>query len=203
MFFKFKKSKEIDFWEWFVKHSHEYFHFKENQNFLFQQLKEKLNEIDHNLVFSFSANLRDQKREFIISAGGIVSSFPAVKKLVEAAPSLKNWHIIAFRQPQSGDFVVQYQDVSIGVQDVFFELINIDKGNGSKIDIKLHVKDYEESAPNWYTASFLLLDNVLGEYDTEMSLRNIVCTRLDETQRDQLRPISDLAKMVQALKSLA
>ena len=123
MFFRTKKSKEVLFWEWFLTHSHEYFDFEKNRHFLFQQLKEKLSKIDDNLVFSFSTNLQEGKRKFIISADGIITSFPAVRKLVDASPVLKNWDIIAFRQPNPDNILICYEGVSVGVQDVFFEWI--------------------------------------------------------------------------------
>ena len=48
------------------------------------------------LAFEFSMNIDDGKREFIISADGILSAFPDVIQLVDSAPNLDQWAIAAF-----------------------------------------------------------------------------------------------------------
>ncbi|MBP1081517.1 MULTISPECIES: hypothetical protein [Bacillus] len=83
----FKKSySEKDFWNWFEKNSEDYFQLKESRyESLFNKLHSQLSKINPDLVFEFSAELDSGKREFIISADGIVAAFPDVIRLVEAA----------------------------------------------------------------------------------------------------------------------
>jgi len=166
---KGKYPSDIDtFWEWFTKHSNKYFNFENNQDELFTKLKNQLNSIDSNLVFEFSPIFNNGLREFIISADGIKSSFPSVIDLVEKAPKLSNWKIIAFRQPHYGTTRINYENLVVKFEDVYFRFA---KDNG-QIALELNIRGFYES-PEWTGAAFILLDNLLGEYHAEMSLSAI------------------------------
>lgn len=187
-----KKSVQEYFWDWFKKNSDALFHFECNQDFLFRNLKTELNKIHSDLVFEFSSILKNGKREFVISADGIKSVFPIVKDLVENAPNLDKWHIVAFRQPRKGITQITYDNLILNFEDVFFRF---GKDNGH-IALELNIRGFYES-PEWTVAIFILLDNVLGEYNTEMSLSRIDKKLLNEQEVKQLYPITDLPKIVQ------
>lgn len=186
-----KTNKEELFWSWFIKNSDAYFNFEKNQTLLFQRLKDKLDLIDSNLVFEFSPIFKNGTREFIISADGIVNSFSSVINLVEQAPAINKWKIIAFRQPHKEITQINYDGLSFNLKDVFFKY---HKDNG-KINLELHIKKYQESA-EWTNAIFILLDNILGEYHTEMTLDFIDKKKLNENEKKDLFPISILPQIV-------
>jgi hypothetical protein len=187
-----KTSKDEKFWFWFKKNANLYFHFENNQNILFERLKNKLDKVDTNLVFEFSNILEDGKREFVISADGIEESFPSVIKLVKQAPNFEKWKIIAFRQPRKEITHINYENLVINFESVFFKY---HKNNG-RIDLELHLQGFYESA-EWTTAIFILLDNVLGEYHTEMTLGFIDKKVLNINEKQKLFPISKLSKILQ------
>lgn len=191
-----KKSKEQTFWNWFAKNADSYFHFEENQDALFAKLKAELSKIHPDLVFEFSPIFEDGTREFVISADGIKSVFPVVSDLVKQAPPLKNWKIIAFRQPHYDITHINYEDLVINLDDVFFRYA---KDNG-KIGLELNIRGFYES-PQWSAATFILLDNVLGEYHTEMSLSHIDKKELNESEVATLFPIKALPKVIQDYQS--
>ena len=191
-----KKSIQDAFWVWFKKNSDAYFHFERNQDFLFHNLKSELNKIHSDLVFEFSPILQDGKREFVISADGIKSIFPVVETLTAKAPSLDKWHIVAFRQPRKEINQITYDNLTIYFDDVFFRY---GKDNG-QIALELNIRGFYES-PEWTGATFILLDNVLGEYHTEMSLSRIEKRLLNEQEVKDLYPITDLPKVVQGYYS--
>jgi hypothetical protein len=99
--------------------------------------------------------------------------------------------IIAFRQPRKGITQIKYQNLSINLDDIFFRY---GKDNG-KIALELHIRGFYES-PEWTAAVFLLLDNVLGEYHTEMSLSSIRKKKLNEADLINLFPIRSLPEIV-------
>jgi hypothetical protein len=68
---------------------------------IFDGLAIELQKVDPNLAFEFGPN--DPKREFVISAAGIRSAFPAFVSLAAAAPTLEKWKVIAFRPPAAPD----------------------------------------------------------------------------------------------------
>jgi hypothetical protein len=92
-------TKEQDFWDWFIAHDAEFFTFdpgiEPERERLFDKLEVELQKVHPKLTFAFGP--RGAKREFVISAGGLKSGFPAVASLVSAAPRLERWNFIAFR----------------------------------------------------------------------------------------------------------
>jgi hypothetical protein len=186
------KNKHANFWEWFSKNNEAYFNFEQNQNVLFTQLKTELNKIHPDLVFEFSPILGNGKREFVISADGIVSVFPVVIDLVSKAPDLSNWDIIAFRQPHKKVTQIHYNNLIVKFENVFFRF---GKANG-KIALELNIRGFYES-PEWTGATFILLDTILGEYHTEMSLSSIEKKLLEEVDLNDLYPINALPKVIQ------
>ncbi|MBC8044782.1 MAG: hypothetical protein IAF08_15195 [Rhizobacter sp.] len=191
-----KKSKEATFWDWFSKNSDKYFHFEKNQNTIFPKLKTELEKIHPDLTFEFSSILHDGTREFVVSADGIKSVFPLVTDLVKQAPIIPRWKIRAFRQPRREITQLTYQSLTINFEDVFFRYA---KDNG-KVGLELNIRGFYES-PEWNAAAFILLDNVLGEYDTEMSLSYIDKKALDENEVGNLFPIKALPRVIQDCRS--
>lgn len=185
------KNKEQTFWNWFSKNEDLYFHFEKNQEVLFSKLKAELEKIHPDLVFEFSPIFEDGTREFIISADGIKSVFPVVTDLVKQAPTLTNWKIIAFRQPHNDVTAINYQDLTINFEDVFFRYAK----DSGQIGLELNIRGFYES-PEWSVAAFILLDNILGEYDTEMSLSYIDKKVLNENEVNSLFPITALPKVI-------
>ena len=105
------------------------------------------------------------------------------------------WKIVAFRQPKKEVSQITYENLNIKLDDIFFKY---GKNNG-KIDLELNIRGFQES-PEWTAAVFIILDNVLGEYDTEMNLSYIDKKELDEKEVNSLFPITDLPKIIHNYK---
>ncbi|WP_123947530.1 hypothetical protein [Flavobacterium reichenbachii] len=197
MFSCSSKDNEEDFWNWFSSNQERIYKFENNQEEVFDELHEKLIEIDSNLVFEFSKIRKDSTREFIISADGITESFPAVIKLVEKAPKLKKWEVKAFRQRNSGDGLqIVYDDsLKIAYDDIYFR----HKKKLGKLDIELNIRNYRESA-EMMNATYILLDGLIGEYDMVTKINGIEWRKLEETQKDSLYKIIKLREIVDSLK---
>lgn len=191
--YRFKRKSEIQtFWDWFTKNADTYFYLEKKQDVLFFKLKEALKNIHPDLVFEFSPIFKNGTREFVISADGIKSIFPVVTDLVEQAPTLKNWKIVAFRQPHPHITHIHYKDLIISLDDVFFRYAK----DNDQIGLELNIRGFYES-PEWTVAIFILLDNILGEYHTEMSLSYIDKKKLNESEVTTLLPIKSLSKVIQ------
>lgn len=186
-----RKSKAEKFWDWFSKRSDIYFHFEKDQTKLFSELKFQLEKINHYIVFEFSSISPDGSRQFVISADGIKSIFPTVIALVEKAPIFQKWKIVAFRQPREAVTHLKYNDLIVNMDDVFFKY---GKDNG-KIALELYIRGFYESA-EWTAITFILLDNVLGEYYAEEYLSSIDKKELIEEKVNELFPIRSLTKIL-------
>jgi hypothetical protein len=184
-------SKEEKFWNWFKKNSNKYFNYERDQDNLFYQLKQKLDEIDLNLVFEFSKVNPDGNRKFIISADGIKQSFSNVFKLVELAPKMRGWEIVALRQPHPEINEIRYGHLFIDFNDIYFSY----KKGISSIDLSLHIKEFDNS-DEWTPASFIILDNIVGEHLAETYLGKITKELLDKDIVNELKPLSDLLQVL-------
>jgi len=169
--FKKKKLREEIFWEWFVKNEKRIWNFEKNQETIFDQLHSKLINYQDSLCFEFGPIIED-RRELVISAGGIANLFPEVSKLITAAPILTHWEFTAFRPRRDifEEFDISFNDIVLKPTDVLFQA-TID---GDNFDIDLfHLSMTEQNRDAFGGAIFLMLDMALGEYDMATGVRHI------------------------------
>ncbi|EFV79032.1 hypothetical protein AADC60_08115 [Cytobacillus pseudoceanisediminis] len=188
-----KNFTAAEFWIWFEKNSQDYYQLKEEKlNSLFYKLDKQLSKINEDIAFEFSADLIDGKREFIISADGILSAFTDVIDLVEKAPKLDGFKIIAFRPKSDVDDIstIEYEDISLGPDDVFFTY----RKNGDTLDIVLYLKGYDSDFEEWENAAFILLDTIIGEYDVATKIGSI--DMLPYKGSPKLKPILELPSLI-------
>jgi hypothetical protein len=157
-----KKSTPRAFWKWFLDNDDMLSNFEQDTETIFDLLASKLRQIDPNLTFEFGPAI-EGIREFVISAGGIKSAFPAVTAIVGAAPRLERWQITAFRPRRPLLMVIEFQGKSVDPKLVEFSLID----DGKNIGVYLFIPGYDEQDSNWQVIGYLLLDEALGEFDVE------------------------------------
>jgi len=185
---------ETTFWQWFVAHKDQVATIKRADEPIANQLAEELHRINTNLTFEMSVG--EGNHEFIISADGIQSAFPAVKHLVAAAPTIPGWTVIAFRQRKSGLSIELGDGTKVGHETLMFQVLG---SNGRKIDIAIYVKGAASVSDSAKKAVYLLLDATLGEYDVETRLGAIEIEPATKAPKTA-RPFAELAKVVDANK---
>jgi hypothetical protein len=196
----FKPNKQKDFWKWFTAKQDELYHFENNQDELFDQLGQRLKNINEDLVFEFSPVRDNGIREFSISADGMKRSFPAVIDLIEKAPDLVNWQFYAFRQRVPGNSIkIKFANgVEFGYDDIFFRY-GEDEAE-QKIGIELNIRNYDEQNKGIKSAAFVLLDGLIGEYDMETRISWIDFAKLEEENIENLYPLTYLRDLVDLAK---
>jgi hypothetical protein len=158
-----RAAPEERFWEWFEQNSARLFAFEADRDRVFGELKAALSKVERGLTFEFGP-VRDGRREFIVSADGIRDRFPAVQRLVAAAPALAQWTVIPFRPPKSLDMVIEYDGQRVGANDVWFK----SEDDAGRIGLTLYLRGLtEQNKQSLAGAAFLLLDSALGEYAVE------------------------------------
>lgn len=160
-----RKNKVEAFWNWFAENEHAYFRLHaENREELFDLLQQKLRKVNKHLVFEFSAELETGKRELTLSADGVLDAFEVVFDLHEAAPELKCFEIVAFRQPSAEAFSVQWGHRELTLDDVYYTALQ--DVEHEEVDLMLYIKGLtEENEEEIIQAVFILLDSVIGEYN--------------------------------------
>jgi hypothetical protein len=156
------ETKYSNFWKWFKDNSQLIFDFEKSQEQIFDLLGNELNKIDENLTFEFGP-IKNNKREFIISADGIRESFDSVEKLYELRPELPEWIIIKFRPRKKINYDIKIDDITISPKDIYYSLFKDEK----KVGIMVFIKDYDDGNEIYTQLAFLFLDGALGEYDME------------------------------------
>jgi hypothetical protein len=148
------------FWKWFEDNIDSLAAVRSGSDPILQKISHELNRVHPSLCFELGLGDNDQL-EFIVSANGIRTVFPIVEQLVTCAPTLPNWKIIAFRQPKGYIPEIRYENFLLKAEDVWFSC----KHRMDKVDLTLYIRDLAPSNQEQATgASFILLDNALGEY---------------------------------------
>ncbi|TVZ60107.1 hypothetical protein NA63_2657 [Flavobacteriaceae bacterium MAR_2010_105] len=194
------KTKEEKFWDWFSKNNLTYYNEVEGIDTtkpLFRKLNRELAKVNEELTWEFSPLMDDGSRELTISADGMKEFFPVVEKLVQSAPKFSNWKINAFRQRIPGDDLkIDYGDFSISYSDIFYKYAN----EGEKIGIELYIRDFDGNGHK-QNAIYILLDGLIGEYDTETVIDWIDWKKLDESKTDSLFKFYELRDLVDRKKA--
>ncbi len=156
------KTPEQKFWNWFEKNQQMLFDFENDREGIFDKLAIQMHKIDDNLTFELGPVI-DNQREFVISADGIIKSFPSVEKLYESAPDLDKWKFIKFR-PRRKPMGIQLNGMEIKPESVKCQLFKDD----DRVGLMLFFKNYKNDESNTFERiGYLLLDQALGEYDVE------------------------------------
>jgi hypothetical protein len=189
-FLDMKNNKYIAFWEWFKKNSEALYDFENGPESLFVDLINKIHSVNHELTFAFGP-IKDGKREFVISSGGIKAIFPDVIALYKEAPDLPKWTITAFRPRIGTEAEVAIEDVTLSTKDVYF----LYQEEGGKIGLTLFIK--KELSEVVMQILFIFLDNALGEFDVATKIGTINFKTF-EADKEDLLPFTKLPEIVDA-----
>jgi hypothetical protein len=191
----FGSSKEKRFWSWFQKNEDRLFHFERDQEAIFDELSRRMAAVDSNLTFEFSPVFEDGRREFVISAGGIKDSFPAVEALAAKAPALPRWIWVKFR-PRRGFAIA----IRLGEQEISTDQVRyVMSEDGDLAGLQLFIEGFDEDqATAFHQIGYLFLDHFLGEFDVETRVGFIEISSNDNENFPQSRPLADLPEQFDA-----
>jgi hypothetical protein len=188
-------SVEETFWNWFLQHEGELLDFEADVERIFELLAAEMQKVDANLTFEFGP--KEAKREFVVSASGIKNSFPAVASLVGAAPDFAHWRITAFRPRRTVHGIVEFRGKRADPDKIQFSLLD----NGRIAGIRLFIPGFQDGDADWRQIGYLLLDDVLGEYDVESRLGLIKMYSPDSCTEEKRPPIKELPSAFDLLVS--
>jgi hypothetical protein len=182
-------SRQDEFWIWFSQHQDELFKFdfEPHRERIFDEVASRLQKVDPDLTFEFGP--KEPRREFVISAGGLKHAFPAVLKLANAAPRFERWTIIAFRPRRGSHHPIEFRGKRVSPMDVQFSLLD----NGTTAGICLFIPGFRDEDVDLTQIGYLLLDEILGEYDVETRLGLIKMLSPDARTDGERYSLADLA----------
>ena len=185
----FGASREKRFWKWFQKNEDRLFHFENDQEAIFDDLQQKMTEVEPNLTFLFGPIRDNGKREFIISADGIAISFPAVEALHAEAPPLSRWIWVKYRpRLELGDHMTlgERTYLASGITYKMYE-------DDGKVGLEVFMEGLTEEDRKFHQdIGFLFLDHILGEYDVETRVGFIEFVAATDERAEGASSLSDL-----------
>lgn len=193
------KTDSIDhFWSWFVKNEKRLRNFQSNPDKYLNELFIQIKKIKPGLAIEFEPP-QNGIINMTVSANGNVELFQLVRDVVERAPAVKGWKFIAFRQRMPAAAVKEMKlDAAELVLDPaqmkFFPVIE-----NQQLNIIIYAKgitalNYKQVA----YACFILLDNVLGEYDCTTKVSSFDFHKMPDqaAELNDLKPFLELANYV-------
>lgn len=184
-----------DFWAWFQANREFLTQYDTNTTAVTTAVGRRLQIVDRGLTFEMG-RAPDGVYEFIVSAGGNRDVFTEVRRLVSAAPQIDDWRIIAFRprRPEGLNLNLEYAGIKVSGGDLWYRL----ESDGGELALTLFVRGMTtDNRDIMARAGFIILDQVLGEYDTATKLRVIdFAALLADPETANLKPLSDLAEEV-------
>lgn len=194
----FKKKDPIEkFWQYFIDHEKKLYNLREDDiEKIYGDLYRLINKVNNQLTFSTPVALINGKREFTIKASSIGKNFPDVIRLVDAAPAMEKFTIIAFEQRNDGEDGTTVNDIMLTRDDVFFNYTYDQEYTA--FFLKLYIKGFEEENDDYYQVTFDLLEIVIGEYVLGTEIIEIEFNKFYTA--DDLLPINDLAKILAKIK---
>lgn len=181
-------SSEEKFWSWFTKNEQRLFEFEADREKIFDELARTMKQVNPDLTFEFGP-IQNGKREFVISAGGIKSAFPAVESLYGKAPSLPRWVWVKYRPRRLPLNDLHYEGKEIKADEVNYLLAK----DESKVGIVLFFDGYNEDEKKIFAQiGYLFLDEALGEHAVETQVGFVEFHGRDSKYFAQSHPLREL-----------
>lgn len=179
------------FWKWFVANEPKLFSIENSHDVAFTELAREMNSVCKDLTFELGSE-QHGRRDFVISAGGSRSAFPAVELLHSRAPKLPRWAWVKFRPRRQTLSTLTVDGRTIAPDHVRYLLARDEDEN--RVGIALFIDGYVQSEDNAFEqAGYLLLDEALGEFAVETKVGFIDFHSTESEYFPRSRPISELA----------
>jgi len=169
---------------------------------IFPEIGRHIKQIDQALVFEIGMAPQG-KKEFAVSADCKEELFPLVEKIVAAAPEVKGWKIVAFRQKtppetlkglaiaaqpaEDGKVIPGAASTGVAVKDMRFALTK----EGGKAKVTIFIKDFKDDGPQSHMAQ-MLLNQAVGEYDLVKKIKDVEYKSDTAPEAKDAKPFEEL-----------
>lgn len=193
-----KALKIEQYWAWFQQNSDRFKNFQSDPGAHLNELIDHIGLVSKGLAIELEPP-RNGVINMTISANGDRDLFPLVQAMIAKAPQLEGWHFYAFRQRISkqiaSGLVLQSKNHRIDPATMRFEPIVM----GDSLAILIYAPGVTAANKNGVlNGALILLDNILGEYDTVTKIQgcDVVDLPPGEATPVGLLPLLDLAEFV-------
>lgn len=196
----------IRFWEWFSAQHSAYLQIDDKDDdevdYLLNELLLHLHRYCDKLYFKIGGP-DPAIKEFIITAEGNPEFFEKAEDLVQLAPKLKGWKIIALSPPvEELEETISYDGLELHTGNIWF--IPLDsKEEPHKFGVRICLENYEaEEDDKFFYAVNYLLEKLLGEKDNALIIQYMEVGKLPEApEEDGLFHLEDLPSYIDFWKT--
>lgn len=180
-----QNDKATKFWDWFSTIQPKFKEISrldehEDWDALQGECIGKLHEFNDGLFFEIGGRDEGQQMDFIVTSEGNKDLFDIVEELVEAAPHIDGWQIIALKPPMGADFMLDYEGVRMDPNIMWFLPLK-NEGNPEEIGLRVGITDFQPEEEKKYIAGlYLILDALLGEKSNALDIGYIEVDPLPE-----------------------
>jgi hypothetical protein len=187
------------FWQWFQQNQSQFVHWGElnagEWHYYFDTLEQLLHSCCPNIRFIIEANEQSTPGRIIITADGDPDYFEFVLSLVDAAPDLPGWEIIAFRSMAPLDYLADLDELNIQPRALWFCPIEMDD---IFVGVRIFIPYFNYKRQSEYLDSIRnMLMNLMGEQNFGYHIFQVELVNLPFTKKvPGLRPFTDIAGYV-------
>jgi hypothetical protein len=164
-----RESAIAEYWRVFTEFSPQLAELTTAEDPIYDQLLEKLHLIDPGLFIELSAE-SDHQRELVITADGNSELFALADQVVDAAPRLVGWTILALKPRLGFPESVMWEGVSVNIADVVFDPFTPE--DSDELVLQLFVPGItEQEVDSAHNALLRALDHALGEREFAASVQ--------------------------------
>jgi hypothetical protein len=189
MIFKKKDNKIENFWIWFTENNKKFLFLnqidsREIKDKLLDEFLIELHKFCDKLYFEIGGHPEENNVELIISAEGNVDYFDMVEKLVNSAPKLKDWQIIAFKPPMGKGFKTNYQGKEFDPSKIIFIPLN-HEDDPKLVGLQVCYPDYsDEERDIFINGTYIAIDTLIGEKSTALDINYLEVVRTPDNIKD-------------------
>ena len=203
-------QRAAEFWRWFAANQHVYRDLPkqapEELEHSTRILTEHLHRYKDGLfaLFGFAQAETDDRYEFVVTAEGDASRFDAVAYLVEAAPEIEGWSIIALKPPIA-DFVnVRIEDTDYALEELTFALAHVpNEPDATLVHVLFPAPDQEQQADpssrdQLQIVATLFIEALLGERSFAEDINYVTASyETSDVPLNARRPLARLPLVVE------
>lgn len=191
---------DAEFWNWFAHEEVRLADGTKDSEARMLEITEHLHRAAPKLTGELSLNRAPNALQtLVVTANGMRAEFPAVTRVVEKAPPLTRWKVIAFRPRFPLFEAITIDGQKVKLEDFWFRETERTK---EKVSIEVLVRGQTpENAKLFNTAAYIFFDHLLGEHDGELKLGDVSIFPLpgDPSQLKDVKPLGVLPGVVDNL----
>jgi hypothetical protein len=159
MLFLRKKLPIDEFWQWFKANRQRLQSAEVADEAAYRQLRDQLRSVHRSLTYEI---VLGEVNELQISADGIPELIEVVREVVLAAPAMKGWRVVPFRQPQDKPVEIDVFDQVLNATSVRYR---VEAQREGAIDITVFIPGLtEENYRHMAHCAMMIMESVIGEY---------------------------------------